>query len=128
MIQPALTRSLYLGLTAISTTCHYSPSKTTAFHENIEYSKLEMKRSPLLVWTVLLCLYFAIAFFLYLPSLDAPMYYDSEAQYFLENESVFANQGILRVISLFPQRPIPMMTFYFNYSDERYGHGIFQNC
>ena len=31
------------------------------------------------------------------------------------NQSVFANQGMLGVMNLFPQRPIPMITFYFNY-------------
>src|SRR4030042_5118721 len=73
-----------------------------------------MKRTPLQVWTVLLCLCFAIAFFLYLPAFDAPMYYDSSI-HIAADQSVFANQGMLGVINLFPQRPIPMITFYFNY-------------
>ena len=42
------------------------------------------------------------------------MYYDSVVN-ILSNQSVFSNQGILEVMSLFPQRPVPMITFYFNY-------------
>jgi len=73
-----------------------------------------MKRATLLSSTALICLSFGIAFSIYLPALDAPMYYDSAVN-ISSNQWFFANQGILGVMNLFPQRPIPMVTFYLNY-------------
>ncbi len=42
------------------------------------------------------------------------MYYDSQA-IIAGHENVFAQKGITGVIGIFPQRPIPMISFYLNY-------------
>jgi protein O-mannosyl-transferase len=63
---------------------------------------------------VLLLLFFLIAVGLQYSGLHGPLYYDSVGQ-IVENLHVFQREGISAVLNLFPQRPIPMMTFYLNY-------------
>ncbi len=45
---------------------------------------------------------------------SGPLYYDSSG-WMEEREHVFVAQGLLGVINLFRQRPVPMATFYVNY-------------
>ncbi|AFM26666.1 tetratricopeptide repeat protein [Desulfomonile tiedjei] len=64
---------------------------------------------------ILLALFFSVlVFLLHFRALSGPMYYDSDA-ILAQMEHVFAAGSVLSVIDLFPQRPIPMLTFYFNY-------------
>ena len=46
-------------------------------------------------------------------ALDAPYYYDSNR--LVENRAAFDDNGLLGVLAIFPQRPIPMLTFYLNH-------------
>jgi hypothetical protein len=57
--------------------------------------------------------FFAIAFAVHHSAFTAPMQYDS-AGFIQDNEYLFRS-GIAQVINIFPQRPIPMITFYLNY-------------
>jgi tetratricopeptide (TPR) repeat protein len=64
---------------------------------------------------ILLALFFSVfVFLLHSRAFSGPMYYDSHA-ILAQMEHVFASGNVLSVIDLFPQRPIPMITFYFNY-------------
>lgn len=62
----------------------------------------------------LLLVFLAVAVFLYYPAFHAPMYYDSVGQ-IQEKEHVFAQHDLSRIIGIFPQRPIPVLSFYLNY-------------
>lgn len=61
----------------------------------------------------LFCIFLAVAFIIYYPGLDAPMYYDSGAK--LEARGYFFDHGILEAFKVFPQRPLPVLSFYINY-------------
>ncbi len=64
---------------------------------------------------ILLALFFSVfVFLLHSRAFGGPMYHDSNA-ILAQMEHVFASGNVLSVIDLFPQRPIPMITFYFNY-------------
>jgi protein O-mannosyl-transferase len=63
----------------------------------------------------LFVLFFVIVLGLSYNGLSAPMYYDSAGN-LAEKESIFATQGLPEVVGLFPQRPLPMITFYLNYA------------
>jgi protein O-mannosyl-transferase len=73
-----------------------------------------------------------IAFFLVVIAVHhrafaAPMYYDS-AVWLEGREHVFISQGLMGAIGLFPQRPVPMATFYVNYllgGTSHYGFRLF---
>jgi protein O-mannosyl-transferase len=46
--------------------------------------------------------------------IDAPMYYDSD--YFIsKNLGASSERGVLAVINIFPQRPVPMASYYLDY-------------
>jgi protein O-mannosyl-transferase len=57
--------------------------------------------------------FFALTFAVHHKVFTAPMQYDSAAV--LEANEYLFNSGILQVIKIFPQRPIPMITFYLNH-------------
>lgn len=63
---------------------------------------------------VILLAFVCIALGLHHRGLDGPMHYDSVGR-LAANEHVFADQGLSRVLEIFPQRPLPMVTFYLNY-------------
>ncbi len=64
---------------------------------------------------ILLAFFFSVfVFLLHSRAFNGPMYYDSDAV-LAQMEHVFAAGNIFSIIDLFPQRPIPMITFYFNY-------------
>ena len=75
-------------------------------------------KSPASRWclsiAMLLLLFFLIAAGLQYSGLHGPMYYDTAGQ-IAENQHLFRSEGISAVLNLFPQRPIPMTTFYLNY-------------
>jgi protein O-mannosyl-transferase len=59
-------------------------------------------------------LFILVALAIHYPAFDAPMYYDSVIQ--LESKQhVYASGDLRKVIELFPQRPLSMITFYVNY-------------
>ncbi len=59
-------------------------------------------------------LFVAVALAIHYPAFDAPTYYDSFTK--LEaNEHVFASGDLAKVIQIFPQRPVSMVSFYLNY-------------
>lgn len=76
----------------------------------INHSRLS---SPLLI-VLLTGLYAVVGLALYAPGLAGPMYYDSEGL-IAGNEAIFAKKSLSAVIDIFPQRPLPMATFYLNY-------------
>ena len=57
--------------------------------------------------------FFALTFAVHHKVFTAPMLYDS-AGVLKANEYLF-NSGLPQVIKIFPQRPVPMITFYLNY-------------
>ena len=59
-------------------------------------------------------LFILVASALHYPAFDAPMYYDSVGQ-LEEKQHVYASGDLRKVIELFPQRPLSMITFYVNY-------------
>lgn len=61
----------------------------------------------------LFCIFLAVAFTIYYPGLDAPMYYDSGAK--LETRGHFFDHGVLDAFKVFPQRPLPVLSFYIDY-------------
>lgn len=67
------------------------------------------------VFTVigLLFLFFCIAMGIYHGGLASPMYYDSGAK--LEARGHFFDHGVLSALKVFPQRPLPVLTFHSNY-------------
>jgi protein O-mannosyl-transferase len=62
----------------------------------------------------LLLVFVAVALGLYYPGFHAPMYYDS-VSLIQENEHVFAQHDLVRIIRICLQRPIPLVSFYLNY-------------
>ena len=72
--------------------------------------KLSSPLAPILIFLA----FTLVAVALHARGLAAPMYYDSE--YFLEEHKATFSQGdLLKVIEIFPQRPLTMTTFYWNY-------------
>jgi tetratricopeptide (TPR) repeat protein len=69
--------------------------------------------TPRIIVPVLALLFCLMAFGLFHSGLHAPWYYDSAL--LQDHEQVFAGQGLAGVVNLFPQRPIPMASFYLNY-------------
>lgn len=63
---------------------------------------------------VVLPLFILGALALHCGAFKTPMYYDSVG-YLELNEHIFASRDVLKVIEIFPQRPVSMLTFYFNY-------------
>lgn len=55
----------------------------------------------------------AAGFALYSSGLHAPAYYDSA--FLLEKQPLFATHDPGNVVGIFPQRPLPMFSFYLNY-------------
>ncbi len=72
-----------------------------------------MNRSYLYAGIVLFFLFFVVVVGLYYQGLAAPMRYDSAAK--LEGRSRFFDQGAWSAIKVFPQRPLPILSFYANY-------------
>lgn len=59
-------------------------------------------------------LFVLVALAIHYPAFDAPMYYDSLGR--LEaKEHIYASGNLLKVIQIFPQRPVTMASFYLNY-------------
>jgi protein O-mannosyl-transferase len=71
---------------------------------------MTIPRPFLLALPVLLCL---VALAVFYAGFQAPWYYDS--MLLPDNLAAFAGQGLGGVINLFPQRPVPMASFYLNY-------------
>lgn len=86
------------------------PETRVCSNDMINHSRIS---SPLLV-ILLTAFYAAVGLALYAPGLDAPMYYDSEGL-IAGNEAIFAKKSLSAVVGIFPQRPLPMVTFYLNY-------------
>lgn len=63
---------------------------------------------------VMLPVFLAVAVGLYYPGFHAPMYYDSLGL-IQGNEHLFAQHDLVRIVRIFPQRPIPVVSFYLNY-------------
>lgn len=61
---------------------------------------------------IIFALFFACLAVAHYPAFNAPLYYDST--YLEENDFAFFYGGLLKVINLFPQRPLAMTTFYLN--------------
>ena len=70
-------------------------------------------KNPRFPFLVLPLLFFMVGFGVFYAGLHAPWYYDSAL--IPDHEQVFAGQGLAGVVNLFPQRPIPMASFYLNY-------------
>lgn len=70
-------------------------------------------KMPRFVFFALPLLFSLVAFAMFFPGLHAPWYYDSAL--LPDHEQVFAGQGLTGVVDLFPQRPVPMASFYVNY-------------
>ena len=73
-----------------------------------------MKLAPALSYLLLLILFVFLGTALNFPGLNAPMYYDS-AMLIAGNRDLFASGMIENVLAIFPQRPLPMFTFYLNF-------------
>ena len=71
---------------------------------------MKITRYLLLAWPLAICL---VALALFHAGFHAPWYYDSAL--LPDNAQVFSGTGLKGVINLFPQRPIPMASFYLNY-------------
>jgi protein O-mannosyl-transferase len=69
----------------------------------------------LTVLSLLLATYVVVALGLYYPGLDGPMYYDSQTQ-IQGKEDVFSRGDLRGIIAIAPQRPLPLLSFYGNYS------------
>ncbi|MBI5249900.1 MAG: tetratricopeptide repeat protein [Desulfomonile tiedjei] len=65
------------------------------------------------IYTILFATFLLILLALHYRAFHAPLYYDST--YLQENEHAFASGELTKVISLFPQRPLAMTSFYLNY-------------
>ncbi|MGO9567506.1 MAG: tetratricopeptide repeat protein [Desulfomonilaceae bacterium] len=74
-----------------------------------------MSKRHWLFLLVVLPLFILGALALHYSAFKTPMYYDSVG--FLElNDHIFASKNVFKVIQIFPQRPVSMLTFYLNYS------------
>jgi len=73
-----------------------------------------MHKSRVLVALLLYPIFLLAAVGVNYPGLDAPMAYDSRGN-IEDRQSVFDTKGVSGAVSLFPQRPLPMITFYLNY-------------
>ena len=62
----------------------------------------------------LFVVFFALGLAVQHAGLHAPMYYDSAGN-IAEKRNVFAGEGLRGVMNLFPQRPLPTITFYLNF-------------
>ncbi|MDQ7782691.1 MAG: tetratricopeptide repeat protein [Desulfomonilaceae bacterium] len=66
------------------------------------------------LWPVWLFLvYFLVALAVHHSGFNAPFYYDSAAR-LGQNWNAF-DRGLTETVNIFPQRPVPMTTFYLNY-------------
>jgi protein O-mannosyl-transferase len=59
-------------------------------------------------------LFILVALAIHYPAFHTPLYYDSVG-FLKQNEHVFASNNVFKVIKIFPQRPVSMLTFYLNY-------------
>lgn len=73
-----------------------------------------MNPSRFLMVLILCPIFFVAALIVNYPGLDAPMMYDSR-NLIEEQRVVFDTHGLKGAVSVFPQRPLPMLTFYLNY-------------
>jgi protein O-mannosyl-transferase len=73
-----------------------------------------MNRTYLYTGILLFFLFLVTAMGLHYPGLNSPMRYDSAAK--LEGRSSFFNGGAWSAIDVFPQRPLPVLSFYANYT------------
>jgi hypothetical protein len=73
-----------------------------------------MKQNILIRSFALLCLFSFIAIGLQFTGLEAPMYYDSGVLIF-KRQGTFAEGLIPKIMGIFPQRPVPILSFYLNY-------------
>jgi hypothetical protein len=62
---------------------------------------------------MLFAVFLAAGFALYYPGLHAPAYYDSV--FMLSKQALFAQHDIGQILGIFPQRPLPILSFYANY-------------
>jgi protein O-mannosyl-transferase len=76
--------------------------------------KTDMSRKQIVLVGLLLAGFIAAGFALNFRGLNAPMYYDTGG--LIEgNRALFKTHDVLRVVSIFPQRPLPMVSFAINY-------------
>lgn len=67
-----------------------------------------------LLYGGLIAPFFVVLFCLQSPGMNGPMYFDSAAR-IGANAPLFEQSGFMGSIRTFPQRPIPMITFFVNY-------------
>ncbi|MBI4966431.1 MAG: tetratricopeptide repeat protein [Desulfomonile tiedjei] len=72
-----------------------------------------MTRNNWSLLLVVLPMFILVALALHWNSFTAPMYYDSVGE--LESKEHIYASGLLKVIQLYPQRPVPFLSFYLNY-------------
>jgi Flp pilus assembly protein TadD len=72
-----------------------------------------MRTRRLVLPIAVVCIFFALTLAVHHKVFNAPMQYDSAAV-LKANEYLF-NSGISQAIKIFPQRPVPMITFYLNH-------------
>jgi protein O-mannosyl-transferase len=81
---------------------------------DVSPDKAGMNRHQQYLLLAALPLFILVALAIHYPAFNAPMYYDSVSQ--LESkEHFYASGDFLKVIELFPQRPVSMISFYLNY-------------
>ena len=73
-----------------------------------------MKLPASLTYLLLFIVFLLLVGALHYPGLNAPMYYDSATR-IAGNGNIFSGGMIENVLAIFPQRPLPMATFYFNF-------------
>jgi hypothetical protein len=72
-----------------------------------------MNRTGLRTTILMFFLFLLVAMGLHFQGLEAPMRYDSAAK--LEGRLGFFDEGAWTAIDMFPQRPLPVLSFYANY-------------
>jgi tetratricopeptide (TPR) repeat protein len=73
-----------------------------------------ISRNPIIWAPLALSVFFVLLILTSWHGLNAPMYYDS-AGWIEKQRHVFDSHSLAGVINLFPQRPLPMLSFYANF-------------
>jgi protein O-mannosyl-transferase len=73
-----------------------------------------ISRNPIIWAPLYFSLFFAVGVLTSWHGLNAPMYYDSLG-WIEKRRHVFDSHSLAQVINIFPQRPLPMLSFYANF-------------
>ncbi len=87
--------------------CNQSPAERTGIIEVVS-------RDPRIWAPITFSIYFALELLTSWNGLSAPMYYDS-AGWIEKRRYIFDSHSIAAVINIYPQRPLPMLSFYANF-------------